>query len=142
VHVDVGPVRAWTQGTANVRKGQSDENKRIILHPGYDIYRPGERLGARFARMTAYPIGVARAFTLQRHNNGAWTDVGKGALAHRAKAKKGCRRLSSIAEMMGFAWKIPQKIPAGRYRLQVAFCAVKWPAMPKRLASLPIEIRP
>ncbi len=66
VHLDVGRPRSWTGGTAGVRKGLSDHNKRVILVPRHDIHRGGDTLHLRFARMTAWPIGVGRTFTLER----------------------------------------------------------------------------
>ena len=66
VHIDVGPPRSWTQGTANVRKGVSDDNKRLIVVPELDRYRSGETMSLRLARMTAYPLGVRQRWILEK----------------------------------------------------------------------------
>ena len=52
VHVDVGPVRFWTQTTANVRPGVPDHNRHAILVPEFDCYAPGETVRLRLARLT------------------------------------------------------------------------------------------
>ena len=66
VHIDVGPARSWDETTSGVGTGISDDNKLIGLVSDYDLYRPGEMVTLRFIRMTAFPIGVASEFALDR----------------------------------------------------------------------------
>jgi hypothetical protein len=144
MHADTGPTRYWTQGTANVRKGLSQHNKRIILVPEYDVYAPGETMTLRFARMTAYPIGVAPRLSLERSGpGGEWKAVtsAKARFAGgKAKARGACRRFGNIAAMTGVRWTLPKDLPAGRYRLQATFCDVKWEAMPPKISSYEFSI--
>jgi len=134
MHLDVGPVRFWTQGTANVRKGKSEHNKRVILVPQYDHYLAGERMQLRFARMTAFPIGVEPSFTLQRSSDGRWHPV-KSIRADLGKSGPGCAKFAGIAEMARVTWSIPADLQPGRYRLQASFCEIRWESMPETITS-------
>lgn len=158
VHLDVGRPRSWTGGTAGVRKGLSDHNKRIILVPRHDIHRRGDTLYLRFARMTAWPIGVGRTFTLERSAGvgagaGAGTGAGAGDKTEEAwkpvqtfsprlaaGAGKGCVKLGSIAQMTGIAWRLPAGLTPGRYRVRATFCSVSFEAMPKDVRSFVFSV--
>lgn len=147
VHIDVGPARWWTQGTANVHKGISNHNKRIILVPRFDIYAIGERMRLRFARMTAYPIGVQPTFVLQRKRGDQWKSVGELPLNARTAKRSGtakrakCSRFSDMAAMTGLAVALPAELAPGRYRLRVRFCDNKWEAMPEEIGSYVFAVR-
>lgn len=146
MHLDTGPVRFWTQGTANVRKGTSDHNKRLILVPQYDRYRAGETMGLRFARMTAYPIGVSPRFVLERRA----ASKKKGGAKWQATPRKGLRLdLGQRGECPSFRdqdamarvrWSIPADTRRGRYRIRVTFCKTKYEAMPKSITSYPFSL--
>lgn len=170
VHLDVGRPRSWTGGTAGVRKGLSDHNKRVILVPRHDIHRGGDTLHLRFARMTAWPIGVGRTFTLERSaGTGKSTGAGAGATgegatgeaageaageiwkqaqrfkprftAGKGKGKgKACVKLNSIAQMTGIAWRLPAGLAPGRYRVRATFCDVSFEAMPGEVRSFVFSV--
>jgi uncharacterized protein YcbK (DUF882 family) len=139
MHVDVGPVRFWTQGTANVRKGKSEHNKRIILVPHYDRYLAGETMQLRFARMTAFPIGVEPAFALERAVDGRWRAV-KQVPADLGRSAPGCAKFEGIAEMARVRWAIPPELEPGRYRLRVSFCEIRWEAMAQSITSYEFNV--
>jgi uncharacterized protein YcbK (DUF882 family) len=139
VHIDVGYARSWTQGTANVRKGRSVENKLIQLVPWFDVYRPGELLRLRFVRMTAFPIGVKRRFVLERETGGGeWKKV---RTFRPGLGKKGrCPAFGSIASMARIRWRLPADLAPGRYRARADFCNRKWKKMPKKAVSRAFQI--
>jgi len=141
MHLDVGPTRFWTQSTANVRKGRSLQNKTLILVPRYDIYRAAEPMRLRFARMTAFPIGVRPTMVLQQQRGEHWVNIGSNRVRLGAGTTKDpCRELESVAEMADIKWKIPEQIEPGRYRLQATFCRRRWPEMPQTIVSYPFTI--
>ncbi len=166
VHLDVGPPRFWTQGTAHVRTNEPEYNKHIILVPEFDIYHPGEILRARFARMTAYPIGIKRIFILERKEGEEWKRIRKIKPIFAIQAKPQCTEFSSIAELTRVRWRIPKNLvekgehqeptvkkilksdqadkttSPTQYRIKVSFCGPKWEAMPKEIASYPFQIVP
>lgn len=144
IHVDVGPARSWTQGTANVRSGKSDHNKRVILVPEYDIYASAETLRLDFARMTAYPISLkARALVLERREGKKWRRVQTFTPRLRGGARPGaCKRFDDRLEMLGLRWRLPAELPSGRYRVRVTFCNKKQPAMPAEITSYEFQVRP
>jgi uncharacterized protein YcbK (DUF882 family) len=136
VHVDVGPARSWTQGTANVRQGKSEHNKRIILVPRFDIYGAGEQLTMRFVRMTAFPIGIKRKqFVLLRQDKAGWKPVLTFAPGLKDSTDAACQMFSSVEQMAKIRWTIPTQIQPGRYRIQATFCNRTWEAMPDQIVS-------
>lgn len=149
VHVDVGPARSWTQGTADVRSGRSDANKMLLLIPERDIYRPGQRAAWRLVRMTAYPVGLRarRPFELERKEGetstkaGTWTKVGVAGLRFgRGHSKRGCV-LHAARETLRGRWRIPKNLKTGRYRLRVHFCQTRQhKGMPKQIVSYEFEL--
>lgn len=142
VHIDVGPARSWTQGTANVRAGKSDHNKRIILVPEYDIYAAGEEMRLRFARMTAFPIGVeARGFTLHRKTGSKWKEIAAVSPRFGGALPAGCALFRNTSEMLGVTWPLPKHLAQGRYRIGVTFCESVWEAMPPEIASYEFRVR-
>lgn len=58
IHIDTGPPRFWDETTSGTEKGEPPENEHITLKTKSDIYRQGERIGLKFARVTDYPVGV------------------------------------------------------------------------------------
>jgi uncharacterized protein YcbK (DUF882 family) len=146
VHIDTGPPRSWQQGTAKVRSGVSDFNKVIIAVPQFDVYRAGERMRWRLARMTAYPIGVSLARArLEREVGGMWKTQpaatlrglrlgGLAALPPRKGGRRRCRVFTGRAKLRG-TLRLPQTLAPGRYRLRLPFCKRRWKAMPKEVVS-------
>lgn len=136
VHIDVGPARSWTQGTASVRQGKSDHNKRIILVPQFDIYAAGEQLTMRFVRMTAFPIWIERkTFVMQKQSKTAWKPVLTFAPRFKKTAAAACQMFGSVEQMAKIRWTIPRQMRPGRYRIQATFCNRKWEAMPEQIVS-------
>lgn len=143
VHVDVGPARSWTQGTADVRSGRSNANKMLLLIPERDVYRAGQRASWRLVRMTAYPVGLRarRPFELEHRSGASWRKVGAAALRFgRGRRQRRCV-LHDARETLRGRWRIPKGLAAGRYRLRVHFCRTRQhEGMPKALASYPFEL--
>jgi len=144
VHVDVGRPRSWTGSTAGVRKGLSDHNKRIILVARHDIHRRRDTLYLRFARMTAWPIGVARIFALERGTGEGEDETWKQVQTFMPRLGKGkaCVKLNSIAEMTGVTWRLPATLAPGRHRVRATFCKSSWEAMPKEVGSFVFSVAP
>jgi hypothetical protein len=141
VHVDVGPARSWDETTSGVDTGISDDNKLIGLVAGYDVYLPGEPMTMRFIRMTAFPIGVAPEFILDRQgvqNPHKEISVFKPAFAISATGL--CLRFSDIDQMAAIRWRLPENLPAGRYTVRAGFCENPWKDMPASISTPEFEI--
>ncbi len=141
VHVDVGPARSWDETTSGVDTGISDDNKLIGLVAGYDVYLPGELMTMRFIRMTAFPIGVAPEFTLDRQsgqNPHKGNTVFKPAFA--ISASGACIRFSDIDQMAAIRWRLPENLPTGRYTVRAGFCGNPWKDMPPSISTPEFEI--
>jgi uncharacterized protein YcbK (DUF882 family) len=141
VHVDVGPARSWDEKTSGVGTDISDDNKLIGLVTDFDVYRPGETMTLRFIRMTAFPIGVMPAFTLDRiSGDGAATEAVTFAPTF-AEGKKGdCPQFDDIDQMAAIQWHLPADLSPGRYEIHARFCGRAWEAMPPEVATPIIEV--
>jgi uncharacterized protein YcbK (DUF882 family) len=134
VHIDVGPARYWDEKTSGVGTNISIQNKLIGLVTDYDIYLPGERIELRFIRMTAFPIGVAPEFVLEKvEKNGQQKEMTRFKPSFVIGDKRNCPRFSDIGHMMGIRWTLPRDIPAGRYKIRAFFCHRLWKAMPTKI---------
>jgi uncharacterized protein YcbK (DUF882 family) len=142
VHVDVGPARFWDEKTSGVGSGISDDNKLIGLVTDYDIYAPGDELRMRFIRMTAFPIEVERTFILLRDMAGtAEQPVASFAPGFRLAHQEFCPRFEDIDQMASIRWTLPRGLPAGKYRVQAAFCGNRWKEMPARVGTPEFQVR-
>lgn len=141
VHIDVGPARSWDETTSGVGTGISDDNKLIGLVTEADIHLPGETLGLRFIRMTAFPIGVAPEFTLERAATPEDIQVVARFQPDFTVAAAGpCPRLADIDQMAGLQWRLPERLPPGRYRIRARFCERAWDAMPPAVTTPEFEV--
>ena len=142
VHVDVGPARCWDEKTSGVGTGISDDNKLIGLVTNYDVYRPGEMVTLRFTRMTAFPIGVAHEFALDRQagrvSRPEQVAVFKPSFA--MSANGACPHFADIGQMASIRWRLPAKLPPGRYTIRARFCDNPWGQMPPEISTPEFEI--
>lgn len=136
VHVDVGPARSWDEKTSGVGTDISSNNKLIGLVTDYDIYLPGELIDLRFIRMTAFPIGVSTEFFLERQTNPDGSDaVVMFRPALYIKAQGPCPQFNEIEQMAVTRWRLPKKLPPGRYRIRARFCDRVWDSMPEHVLT-------
>jgi hypothetical protein len=97
----------------------------------YDIYRPGEAVTLRFIRMTAFPIGVSAAFSLDRRDaEGQPRTVAVFRPAFKIPSRGSCLQFADIDQMDAIRWQLPPGLPPGRYTIQARFCDNRWPDMP------------
>lgn len=141
VHVDVGPARFWDEKTSGVGTGISDDNKLIGLVTDYDVYAPGDHLRMRFIRMTAFPIAVNRTFVLLKCTAGGTArPVASFTPEFSVPRQNPCPRFGDIDQMAGIVWTLPRDLPAGRYRVQAAFCGNPWKEMPGRVETPEFQV--
>jgi uncharacterized protein YcbK (DUF882 family) len=141
VHVDVGPARSWDEKTSGVGTGISSDNKLIGLVTDFDVYLPGETLTLIFIRMTAFPIGVTPEFSLDRQTG---SDRSDEAITFRpsfsVSAEGACPQFNNIRQMGSIRWQLPEKLPAGRYKVRARFCNCIWDGMPSEVSTPEFEI--
>ena len=141
VHIDVGPARSWDETTSGVGTGISDDNKLIGLVTDYDLYRRGEMVTLRFIRMTAFPIGVASEFALDRPagpEGAGKTTTFTPSL--NIAADSACPLFEDIDQMASIRWRLPADLPSGRYMVRARFCGIEWKGMPPEIATPAFEI--
>jgi uncharacterized protein YcbK (DUF882 family) len=139
-HVDVGPARSWDEATSGVGTDISEENKLIAIVADKDVYRAGEPISLRFIRMTAFPVGVAPTFALERLDaKGQWKDEASFAPAACA-AEQRCARFEDIRSMADFRWQLPAALSPGRYRVKASFCDRASEAMPASVETPEFEV--
>jgi uncharacterized protein YcbK (DUF882 family) len=142
VHVDVGPARFWDQKTSGVGTDISTDNKLVNLVADYDIYQPGNPVTLRFTRMTAFPIGVPQAFTLEKV--GTSGEVQKTIAfqpSFGVDSQSPCIFLQDIGQMMNIRWTLPGDLPSGRYIIRCVFCDKEWEFMPAMIKTSEFEVR-
>lgn len=144
VHVDVGPTRSWDETTSGVGTDISIHNKLIDLVTGYDIYRPGDPITLRFVRMTAFPVGVAPEFVLDRMGAGAKVVQSIPFEPSFTMGKSGgngtCPQFSSIKALLGIAYTLPRNLQPGDYRIEASFCDRPWKEMPAEISTPIFEV--
>ncbi|MSQ47012.1 MAG: DUF882 domain-containing protein [Deltaproteobacteria bacterium] len=134
VHIDTGPARYWTQATSKVRTNISENNKQVMVRTDQDIYRPGEKIEVKLARITAYPVSMMSGFTLVRDGQEPqdFSFDGKGTECHPV------REAAERAVM----WTVPENFsPAERLRFRLRFCDKQFPEMPDQIESNEIAVR-
>ncbi len=141
VHVDVGPARSWDETTSGVGTGLADDNRLIGLVADYDRYPPGAWVTLRFIRMTAFPIGVVPEFVLKRIQS---TKRSTEALRFKPRfavpIPGRCPHLTDIVQLGDIQWRLPGKLPPGRYTISARFCDKSWEKMPGQVATPVFEI--
>ena len=136
VHIDVGPARFWDEKTSGVGTGISDDNKLIGIVANYDVYRPGDEITLRFIRMTAFPIGVAAAFSLDRRTGeGQPRTVAIFRPLFKIPSRGPCLQFADIDQMDAIRWKLPAKLPQGDHVIRTRFCDNSWPDMPGEITT-------
>lgn len=136
VHIDVGPARSWDETTSGVGTGISDDNKLIGLVTDYDRYRPDEMMTLRFIRMTAFPIGVASEFLLDRLTApGGARKTTEFTPTLKIAAQTACPEFDDMDQMAHIHWRLPADLPPGRYAVRARFCGVEWKSMPPEIAT-------
>ena len=141
VHIDVGPARSWDETTSGVGTGISEDNKLIGLVSEYDRYRPGETVALRFIRMTAFPIGVASEFALDRRvGSGGAKKTVKFTPSLKIATDPTCPEFDDIDQMAHIRWRLPDDLPPGRYTVRARFCGVEWKGMPPEIATPEFEV--
>jgi len=141
VHVDVGPARSWDEKTSGVGTGISSDNKLIGLVTDYDVYVPGDMMTLRFIRMTAFPIGVAPEFTLERQCvPGGSVEVKIFKPSFLVSTEGPCPQFEDISQMASIRWRLSGEVPSGRYRVRARFCNQLWKDMPPDISTSEFEI--
>ncbi|MFH1874570.1 MAG: DUF882 domain-containing protein [Pseudomonadota bacterium] len=142
VHIDVGPARFWDANTSGVGSGLADDNKLIIIINNQDIYLPGETINLKFARMTAWPIGVNTKFILENLDKDRKIGSQKiKPIFKNSSTQDKCQVFEDFKGMSDIFWQIPENIPAGRYQIKVKFCDSPWTEMPKEIVTDEFKIQ-
>lgn len=134
VHIDTGPARYWTQATSKVRTNISENNKQVMVRTDQDIYRPGEKVEVKLARITAYPVSLMGGFAVvhdgQEPQEFSFDEKGTECLPVRAAAER------------AVTWTIPENFSrAERIRFRLRFCDKQFPEMPEQIESNEIAVR-
>lgn len=146
IHIDTGPPRFWDETSSGVEKDLGGHNKLILLRTGQDIYLPGEVVRLILARITDYPIGVARTATLLQKGK----EVQKIKLdrerreiapAPPSPAADRCLLIPNRRGSRSLTWVIPKDFrPTEKLRLRLDFCERPSPEMPDTIESNPVEV--
>lgn len=134
VHIDTGPARYWTQATSKVRTNISENNKQVMVRTEQDIYRPGEKVEVKLARITAYPVSLLGGFAIVRDGQEPQDFSFDGKETE-------CLLVREAAERT-VTWTIPEAFSrAERIRFRLRFCDKQFPEMPDQIESNEIAVR-
>jgi uncharacterized protein YcbK (DUF882 family) len=134
VHIDTGPARYWTQATSKVRTNISEDNKSIMVRTDQDIYLPGEKVEAKLARVTAYPVSVVPRFSVQGSGGSTREFTFEGQ-------NGACVPVRDATERV-FIWRVPDDLPPeGKVQIRLRFCDKQFAEMPEQIVSNMIEVR-
>ncbi len=135
LHLDTGPSRFWEEATAGVEEAVVSRNKFLILRTDQDLYRPGETIRLRIARITDFPVEVVPVATVMKGGK-------KGERISLQEGAKACLKISNRREARSLSWKIPEewKLPK-KFQIRLDFCKQISPEMPEKIDSNWIEIQ-
>ncbi|MGH7966040.1 MAG: YcbK family protein [Candidatus Binatia bacterium] len=133
LHLDTGPPRFWDETSSKVRTDISSHNKRVMVRTDQDIYRPGEKVELRLARITDYPLGLASGFSVIRNGQ----TLQEFSFNDKSEA---CLPVTDPKERT-MMWTIPPDFqPQGKVQIRLRFCDKPFPEMPDQLESNPLLI--
>jgi uncharacterized protein YcbK (DUF882 family) len=137
VHLDASRPRFWEAATSKVDTNESDYNRRMFLSTEFDRYRPGQNLRLSFSSVSDFGFGVKKKATLTAEPGGNIPVMEIDLLSQ----KPGDCLAINDREASHFIYlTLPQKIKAGRYRLQLDFCNRPFEQMPLTIVSNEIEV--
>ena len=143
IHIDTGPTRYWDETTSKVNTDISTNNKRIMVSTDQDIYKPGERVVLKLARITNYPIGIRRQITAVKEGEKLASLFLKDQDL-KSQESKGtnpeCLLIHNPRERTYFL-TIPENLQSpDKISLQVSFCQKASTEMPDQIESNRIRI--
>jgi len=134
IHLDTGPSRFWVTETSGVDRDPPPANRIVITRTDRDVYRPGDPVRIKLARLSHYPIGVEREVKIIKG------DVAIGTVSL-DNVDAACHSIAGPRERT-LELTIPEDIrPRGRVQIEVRFCTEDFSEMPKRKRSNPFSIR-
>jgi hypothetical protein len=91
--------------------------------------------------MTAFPIGVASEFALERRvGPGGANKTVKFTPSTKIGADPTCPEFDDIDQMAHIRWRLPDDLPPGRYTVRARFCGIDWEGMPEDVATPQFEV--
>ncbi|MBF0492640.1 MAG: DUF882 domain-containing protein [Deltaproteobacteria bacterium] len=135
IHLDTGPKRWWDEKTSGTESKEPQENEKIIAMTQYDLYSPSEKISFDLARVTNFPIQI-KSLGIQKI---APANVKQASIFFDLKqfSKK---TFSSASELKNIEIK-PEKMPTGRYYIEINFSNSSWSKMPATIYSNEFEVR-
>jgi uncharacterized protein YcbK (DUF882 family) len=132
VHVDPGPKRFWTQGTAKTKTKISQHNKKLLLRSDRDFYKVGDTMHIQLIRVTDYPILLKKEFQINKKK--FFLDSGN---------EDQCLKVNNRTEASRLRWTIPKGFMTKEKRisLNISLCRKDFPEMPDSVASNLFEVR-
>lgn len=142
VHLDTGPKRFWDEKTSGTEKKEPQENEKIIAMTDKDLYSSKDKIRFDFARISDYPINTAGEVILEKQNGSEWKKTTSAKIdSFQAKSFGDCESLAERKKVKNLELTPKEKLPSGKYRLQISFCKKEPTKMPDSITSNEFEIR-
>jgi uncharacterized protein YcbK (DUF882 family) len=137
IHLDVGRPRFWEATTSGTKSLNPDYNRHIYLSTDFDRYRPKEKVRLSLSGISAFGFGIQP--TLRFH---PVADTGKPCAQAELETEdpSSCIMINDRKASRFLFVSLPSDLPAGRYTIQLDFCAKPFAKMPAQIMSHVIEV--
>lgn len=139
IHLDAGRPRFWEATTSGTKSAEPDYNRHLYLSTGYDRYAPGEELRLSLSGISTFDFGIRTTVKLR---SAADPKAVAALIAIHSLARTECLRIDDRKASRFLSARLPDPLPAGRYRIELEFCQKPFPQMPDAALSNEIEIVP
>ena len=137
IHLDAGRPRFWEAATSGTQSTEPDYNRHLYLSTGYDRYAPGETLSMSLSGISTFDFGIRTTATLYSAAESATAVV---PLALQSTVRTECMKIASRKASRLLSTRLPDDLPAGRYRIEMEFCQKPFAQMPDKALSNEIEV--
>ena len=137
IHLDAGRPRFWEAATSGTKDPEPDHNRHIYLSPLYDRYLAGEAVALSLSGISVFNFGIRPQIRL---NTTSTVPTVVAELSLTGSEHTACLKIDSRAATRFLSVALPADMPAGRYSLQMDFCAKPFSRMPDQIMSQPIEV--
>ena len=139
IHFDAGRPRFWEAATSGAKSTEPDYNRHLYLSTGFDRYAPQEQLRLSLSGISTFGFGVQSSAWLEDSTGNTKQEVPLG-IGNNTTAK--CLVMDSYKSSRFLTTTLPARLPAGQYRVQVAFCQRPFEQMPVNIISNVFEVAP
>jgi uncharacterized protein YcbK (DUF882 family) len=137
IHLDAGRPRFWEAATSGTKAKEPDYNRHLYLSSDFDRYAQNQKIRLSLSGISTFGFGVRRTAQVFQA-----IDPGKpvARIPLITTGQTDCLLLNEHKDSRFLYTSLPPDLPAGRYRVKLAFCEKPFPEMPDEALSNEIEV--